>query len=240
MFALTAKRVQHFRVSLLAPLRIPTPRAAIVCAAPVTRCFATKKKAGPAGGSVGDFSMDSLKTRMSSCVDRLKFSLAEDVPMGRANPALLDKVVVGKGVKLSEISQISAKDAKTLIVVLNDEDVRFKAPLQFMKAAEQGIRDAKMGLTPTRIDSHTLKASIPQMSAEHRQSLLKTVSEIAEKHRTAIRDMRAKARAEVKGLKIKSTDEVKKLEDKIQKEHDAMVKLIDALADSKKKEINNA
>ncbi|KAJ3379509.1 hypothetical protein HDU84_006612 [Entophlyctis sp. JEL0112] len=232
MFALTAKRVQHFRVSLLAPLRIPTPRAAIVCAAPVTRCFATKKKAGPAGGSVGDFSMDSLKTRMSSCVDRLKFSLAEDVPMGRANPALLDKVVVGQGVKLSEISQISAKDAKTLIVVLNDED--------FMKAAEQGIRDAKMGLTPTRIDSHTLKASIPQMSAEHRQSLLKTVSEIAEKHRTAIRDMRAKARAEVKGLKIKSTDEVKKLEDKIQKEHDAMVKLIDALADSKKKEINNA
>ncbi|KAJ3202599.1 hypothetical protein HDU82_007245 [Entophlyctis luteolus] len=236
MFAVVATTVPRLQASLLQPVRAATLRAAVVSTPPVTRWFATKKKGKGAdselAGTAADFNMATFTTRMSSCVDRLKSSLADEVSIGRANPALLDKVVVGKGVKLSEISQISAKDSKTLIVVLNDED--------FMAAAEKGIRDAKLGLTPTRIDSHTLKASIPQMSAERRQSLLKAVSDIAENHRAAIRDMRAKARAEVKGLKIKSTDEVKRLEDKIQKEHDGVVKLIDALADSKKKEINNA
>ncbi|KAI9329097.1 ribosome recycling factor domain-containing protein [Obelidium mucronatum] len=184
-----------------------------------------------------------MQAKMRVCIDHLKQNLSTQITIGRANPALLDKVTVkgtekkgssgsiGKGVPLSEISQISTKDAHTLMVVLNDED--------YIGFAEKSIRDANLGLTPLKVDGTTLKVTVPKMNAEHREAVLKSISQLAEKHRTQIRDLRAHARTDLKKLKIKSSDEVKRHEGKIQHEHDAFMKEIDAAVESKKKEVSS-
>ncbi|ORY46391.1 ribosome recycling factor [Rhizoclosmatium globosum] len=165
-----------------------------------------------------EFDMSKMQLKMRSCIDR-------------ANPALLDKVQVvmekkGKGaVALSEIAQISTKDAHTLMVVLNDED--------YTPFAEKSIRDAKLGLSPQKVDGSTLKVTVPKTS----RNIIKSISQIAEKHRTQIRDLRATARVDLKKLKIKSTDEVKRIEDKDSKEHDVFMKDVDAAVEAKKKEV---
>ncbi|KAJ3068433.1 hypothetical protein HDU99_003214 [Rhizoclosmatium hyalinum] len=238
--SLRPQPLQHFVASRPSFLSINT--------APSIRFYAAKKKE-PASKSKGgkqqkdddndapppEFDMSKMQLKMRSCIDRLKDNLSTSITLGRANPALLDKVQVvmekkGKGaVALSEIAQISTKDAHTLMVVLNDED--------YTPFAEKSIRDAKLGLSPQKVDGSTLKVTVPKMSAEHRETIIKSISQIAEKHRTQIRDLRATARVDLKKLKIKSTDEVKKIEDKIQKEHDVFMKDVDAAVEAKKKEV---
>ncbi|KAI8616860.1 ribosome recycling factor domain-containing protein [Chytriomyces sp. MP71] len=217
---------------------------------PQCRFYAAKKKdaKGSKGGKAKsaedddapppEFDLSKTQSKMRLCVERLRAALSTSVTVGRANPALLDKVIVtegagkkgaGQGVPLASIAQISTKDAHTLMVVLNDED--------FTGFAEKGIRDANLGLAPIRVNASTLKVTLPRMSAEYRDTIMKTISQASEKHRTQIRDLRADARLELKKLKIKSSDEVKRIETKIQAEHDAFMKELDAAVEAKKKEV---
>ncbi|KAJ3090350.1 hypothetical protein HK100_007473 [Physocladia obscura] len=186
-----------------------------------------------------EYDLAKMIAQLRTSVDRLKESLSTSVSIKRANPALLDKIIVQQnrkagvktaGISLLEIAQISAKDAHTLMVVLNDEDL--------VCAAEKSIRDANLGFSPQKVDSSTLKVVIPKMSAERRDELLKSISQITEKHRIALRDIRTKALADVKKLKIKSEDEVRKLEKKIQTEQDNFMKEINNVSEAKKKEIS--
>lgn len=93
------------------------------------RFFASKKNSGKKDESddaVASFSFESYEKQMSKAVSHLKSSL-EQVRIGRANPSLLDKVIItfnGKKMLLSSISQIHAKDAQTLMVVIADEEVK--------------------------------------------------------------------------------------------------------------------
>ncbi|KAJ3394345.1 hypothetical protein CcCBS67573_g09007 [Chytriomyces confervae] len=234
-------------LSRISCLQTSTPALSPAIQWSASRFYAAKKKdSKPSKASKSDdssappaeFDMTKTKAKMQACIDRLKQNLSTSITIGRANPALLDKVLVtnekkgghGSGVPLSQLAQISAKDAQTLMVVLNDED--------FTAIAEKGIRDANLGFSPLKVDASTIKVTVPKMSAEYRETILKSISQIAEKHKTQIRELRGAARTDVKKLKIKSTDEVRRIETKIQVEHDAFIKEVDAAADAKKKEVS--
>ncbi|KAI9333587.1 ribosome recycling factor domain-containing protein [Obelidium mucronatum] len=244
------------------------PSFPIAAMNPSSRFYAAKKKESKGGKKVPsptqdnrsdfrppEFDVTKMQSKMRICVDHLKQTLSTQITIGRANPALLDNVMVkvmvkkgsssnsrssssgvSKGVPLSEIAQISTKDAHTLMVVLNDEDhIRF---------AEKSIRDANLGLNPLRLDGNTLKVTVPnshtqkqRMYAEHREAMMKSISRLAQQHRNQIRDFRAHAKRDLKKLKI-GFDEVRRREEKIQYETDMFMKEIDVLVESKKKEVS--
>jgi hypothetical protein len=71
------------------------------------------------------FSFDRFEKQMKSAISHFQNNL-EQIRIGRANPAILDKVVVtvhGKRMLLPTLSQIHTKDSHTLMVVLTDEEV---------------------------------------------------------------------------------------------------------------------
>ncbi|KAJ3415998.1 hypothetical protein HDV05_003595 [Chytridiales sp. JEL 0842] len=189
-----------------------------------------------ANSNLPPFDVAGLSSRMSAVVDRFRQELG-GIRIGRANPAILDSINVthkGSRMPLSQLAQINAKDAQTLMVVLNDE--------QFTSIAAKAIRDANLGLNPQPESGNVLKVPIPKLNKEYRETLLRTVSTTAEKARSRIRAMRADAKSDLK-KKYKDAltgDEMRSFDDKIQKETDKAVKDVDSVAEGKKKEINTA
>ncbi|KAJ3333709.1 Inositol-pentakisphosphate 2-kinase [Blyttiomyces sp. JEL0837] len=156
--------------------------------------------------------------------------------MTAAVDPVLDTISIthkGSRVSLSQIAQISAKDAQTLLVVLNDEE--------FLPIAEKAIKDSNLGLNPQREDRSVLKVPIPKLSKDYKDVVLKSISQTAEKARTQIRDVRGNARNDLKKRKGPvSANELRNNENQIQKETDKFIKEVEALVDAKKSEVANA
>ena len=86
----------------------------------------------------------------------------------------------------------------------------------------------------------TLRLPIPDLTEERRKELAKLAAQYAEKAKIAIRNVRRdgmEALKEDEKKKVISEDERKRFEDEVQKLTDKYVKDIDALIDSKSKEI---
>lgn len=114
--------------------------------------------------------MDAFSARMQHSITRLKVDL-DSFRVGRANPALLDKIKVEMGGRinaLANIAQINVKDAHTLVVNVSDEEM--------LKAVDKAIRSSPLGLNPQKIDATALKVPIPKytcFNSERRTSIKK-------------------------------------------------------------------
>ncbi|KAJ3144673.1 hypothetical protein HK101_002621 [Irineochytrium annulatum] len=235
--------------ALARPATFAFLRAASAVPAPYCqqRFYASKKggKGGKdKGGSsssddareVEPFNVAPTMKQMTGALERLKKDLGA-MRLGRAHPGLLDSVMVthkGSKLPLSQLAQITTKDAQTLMVIVNDEEL--------VSAAEKSIRESDLGLNPQKEKQNAIKVAIPRMGPEYRETLVKQVAQLTEKARTQVRDFRADARNTLK-KKYKgaaSEDEMKRYEAMIQKETDRFVKEIDTVAEKKKKEIKDA
>jgi ribosome recycling factor len=98
-----------------------------------------------------------------------------------------------------------------------------------------------VGLTPSN-DGKVIRLSIPPLTEERRQQIVKHAKKLAEEARVACRNIRHEA---INDLKKKSKDkethvsedEVKKVQDEIQKITDSHIKKLDELLAHKEKEI---
>jgi ribosome recycling factor len=89
-------------------------------------------------------------------------------------------------------------------------------------------------------DGNVVRLTIPQLSGERRQEILKSLRKMSESQRVAVRNVRRDAIAEVKkGEKEKtfSEDDSRKVQDKIQKLTDKYIKIVDELTAAKEEEI---
>ena len=108
-----------------------------------------------------------------------------------------------------------------------------------VKTIEKNILDSNLGVTP-QTDGNNILLKFPELTAERRKELVKIVSEISEKFKVSIRNVRRKFLDEIKNLeKVKSIsiDESKKFQDDIQKITDDSIKNIENLTNSKESEI---
>ncbi|KAJ3260767.1 hypothetical protein HK103_007330 [Boothiomyces macroporosus] len=176
------------------------------------------------------FDMTPFITRMDKSLEAFKTSL-EKIRVGRANPNILDPIMVeldNKRMPLSQVAQIHVKDANTLMVVVPDE--------KLTAVVERSMKTANLSLNPQKQDNLTLKVPIPKMTAEYKQSLVKQIHSNAEKSKIGIRNIRQDARKIIK--KDKSKDVVKRNEDAVQKKTDDFIKKIDDLMAAKEKELS--
>ncbi len=153
---------------------------------------------------------------------------------GRANPQLLDRILVdyyGTQTPLNQLGNISAPEPRTLTIALWDPKA---IPL-----VEKAIHKSDLGLNPAN-DGKIIRLVIPELNEERRRELNRLVRKAAEESKVALRSIRRDAMDQLKKQKKDSViteDDQRKAEDELQKVTDAAVKDIDKMADDKEKEI---
>jgi len=153
---------------------------------------------------------------------------------GRANPALLESVMVlyyGSQTPLNQMSQISVPSSRTLMISPWDNKA--------LKDIEQAIVKANLGLNP-QSDGRVIRLNLPELTEERRKELVKELKARAEKYRMDLRNCRRTAMEEVKkAVKDKelSEDEQKKINEEIQKTTDQFIDQIEQVLQAKEKEV---
>src|ERR1700675_4751205 len=123
------------------------------------------------------------ESKMSKSVEHFAGDLAT-IRTGRANPALIDKIMVpyyGTPTPLNQIAQISAPEPRLLVVQVYDKSQ--------MAAVEKALRSGEQGLNPAS-DGQVIRVPIPQLNEERRREFVKLVRQKAEDARVAIRNIR--------------------------------------------------
>ena len=171
--------------------------------------------------------------KMEKAVGALKKEFAS-IRTGRANPLILDKVIVeyyGVPTPLRQISQVSVQDGQTLVITPFDKSI--------IKEIEKAMIKAELGITPNS-DGMVIRLTFPPLTEERRKEISKDVKKIAEEAKVAIRNIRRDMTDELKKLEKSENlpeDTVKDSQDEIQKLTDKYVKIIDSVAAEKEKEV---
>ncbi len=182
---------------------------------------------------MSDKVFETLEAKIDKTVAKLKEDLLT-VRAGRANAALLDKVMVKYyevPTPLKQLANISVPDPRTLAISPFDASI--------IKDIEHGINEANIGITPSN-DGKVIRLTIPQLTEERRKELTKTVKALGEEAKVALRNLRRSANDELKKEEKNgdiTEDELKEGLDKVQKDTDKGVKMIDEVVAAKDKEI---
>lgn len=174
-----------------------------------------------------------LSVKIEKTLENLKNEL-NTVRAGRANSALLDKIVVdyySVPTPLKSLANISVPDPRTLLI--SPFDTKTVADI------EKAINMSNIGITPSN-DGKSIRLMIPQLTEERRKEISKTVKKYGEDAKVALRNERRTANDELKKEEkdgIISEDDLKKELEKIQKVIDKASKDVEAIVALKEKEI---
>ncbi|GAK02027.1 ribosome recycling factor [Geomicrobium sp. JCM 19037] len=177
--------------------------------------------------------MQDAKTRMQKAVDALHRELAT-LRAGRANPALLDKVLVsyyGMDTPLNQIATVSVPEGRLLVVSPFDKSS--------IAEIEKAIQKADLGLTPNN-DGSVIRITIPALTEERRKELAKLVRKYAEDARVSVRNIRRDGNDQLKKQEKDgdiTEDESRRAQDDVQKLTNDFVKAVDEAAEAKEEEI---
>ncbi len=173
--------------------------------------------------------------KMNKAYDTLKREFAT-IRTGRASLGILDGIVVdyyGTPTPLNQVANLAIPDPKTITI--------HPWEAKLLGAIEKAILASDVGLTPGN-DGKIIRLTIPPLTEERRQQIVKHARKLAEDSRVAVRNIRRDVNDDIK-KKSKdkdahvSEDATKKLQDEIQKQTDAHIKKIDELLAHKEKEI---
>lgn len=173
--------------------------------------------------------LEETKEKMNKTIDAHKKDLAT-VRAGRANPNMLDRVMVdywGTPTPINQTSGISVVEGRQLVIKPYDKNI--------LKDIERAIFEANLDLTPQN-DGNVIRIVVPPLTEERRKDYVKKVKKYAEEAKVAIRNIRRAANDDVVEADL-TEDEEKKGKEKIQKLTDEYVKKIDALAKEKEEEL---
>lgn len=171
--------------------------------------------------------------KMKKTISAMQSNFAA-IRAGRANPAVLDRIMVdyfGVPTKINAMAAISVSEARILVISPWDKSS--------LKSIEKAIQTSDLGINPQN-DGSVLRITFPPLTEERRKDLSKQIRKMGEESKVAIRSIRRDANEAFKSMKKKNElteDDQKDLEKELQKLTDNFVKEIDGLADAKEKEI---
>ncbi len=175
--------------------------------------------------------LQQYEDKMRKAVDYLESDYVT-IRAGRANPHVLDKIVVdyyGTPTPLQQVGNISVPEARILQIAPWEKTL--------IKAIEKAILTSDLGINPSN-DGSIIRLVFPELTEERRKELAKDVKKKGEEAKVAIRNIRREGNDSFKKLTGDvSEDEIKQLEDLLQKCTDKFIKEIDGLIESKSKEI---
>ncbi|MTI94457.1 MAG: ribosome recycling factor [Firmicutes bacterium] len=173
------------------------------------------------------------ESRMAKAIIALKNDF-NSVRAGRANPALLDRLVVeyyGVPTPIKQMANVSAPEPRLLVIQPWDKTS--------LPDIEKAIQKSDLGLTPNN-DGSIIRLAIPQLTEERRSELVRVVRKKAEDGRVSVRNIRRDANDMIKDLGKEgeiTEDEERKGQEQIQKITDDFINQVDDLLAKKEAEI---
>ncbi len=171
--------------------------------------------------------------KMGKTIDRLKNDFAA-LRAGRANPAVLDKVMVdyyGAPTPIQSMAAVSVAEARILMIQPWD--------VTALKDIEKAILASDIGITPNN-DGKVIRLTFPQLTEERRKDLCKTVKKSGEEAKVSVRNIRRDTIEKLKTMKKNNEiteDDQKDAEKKVQKLTDRFCDEVDKAVAEKEKEI---
>src|ERR687891_2702273 len=173
------------------------------------------------------------RPRMEAVIDDVRRKLAT-VRTGRAAVSLLDNIMVdyyGTPTPLNQMASVHVPEPQMLTVQPWDQTQ--------IGAVEKAIRAADLGLNPSN-DGKLVRVPIPALTEERRKQLAKQIHDVAEEHRTAVRNVRRDANDRLKKMlkdKLISEDAERDGLEEVQKMTNTYIGKIDELMKTKENEI---
>ena len=181
-----------------------------------------------------------LKNIYKDIEDKMKKTISvyseelQSIRAGRANPALLDQILVdyyGQMTPLNQVASISAPEPRLLVIQPWD--------VNLIPIIEKEIQKSDLGLNPSN-DGKLIRLVIPMLTEERRKELTRVVNKNGENAKVAVRNIRRDAMDSIKKLekdKSISEDEKKVGEDEVQKITDNYIKEVDSVTKRKEEEL---
>jgi ribosome recycling factor len=137
--------------------------------------------------------MNDADGRMSKALDALRRDLTS-VRTGRANPSILDRVMVeyyGTSSPINQVASISVPESRMLVIQPWDKGS--------IPAIEKAIMKSDLGVTPSN-DGQVIRIALPQLTEERRKQMVKIVHQQTEDAKVSIRNVRRDAITNIKEL----------------------------------------
>ena len=177
--------------------------------------------------------LNAHEERMKKTLETAKKEFAS-LRAGRATPSLLDKVMVdyyGVPTPVNQVAKVSVPEPRMIVIQPWEKTILHDIEVAIMKS--------DLGLNPNS-DGTAIRLTIPQLTRERRQDLVKTVGKKAEEAKVALRNIRRDGNEAFKKEEKDKTiteDESKRGQEKMQKLVDKYTKLVDQAREAKEKEI---
>ena len=171
--------------------------------------------------------------KMTKTVNVLKDNMGS-IRAGRANPKVLDKVLVeyyGTMSPIVQVANVSVPEPRILLIAPWDASM--------INPICKAIQMSDLGINPNT-DGKVIRLIFPELNEERRIELTKQVKKYAEDAKVAIRSIRRDAIDQYKKLKKDSViteDDEKRAGDTMQKLTDKFINNIDAVSQEKEKEL---
>lgn len=175
----------------------------------------------------------NIEEKMKKAVSVLEEQLAT-VRAGRANPKILDKILVeyyGVPTPINQIANIMVPEARMITIQPWDASV--------LKEVEKAILKSDIGLNPNN-DGKLIRLVFPELTEERRKELVKDVKKMSEDSKIVLRNIRRDGIEEFKAKQKASEiteDDLRTAEEQIQKITDKYVGLVEKALGDKEKEI---
>ena len=117
--------------------------------------------------------IEALKESLEKAINYYKSELST-IRAGRANPRILDKVMVnyyGNMTPLRQMANVSAPEARMLLISLWDTGA--------LRDVIKALNDANLGLSPSD-DGKIIRLVFPVLTEERRKDYVKSVKRMAE------------------------------------------------------------
>ena len=176
--------------------------------------------------------LNSYEEKMKKTMHNLDGELGA-IRAGRANPKVLDKIVVdywGSPTPIQQVANVSVPEARMIQIVPWEK--------KMLREIEKAIQVSELGINPTN-DGICIRLIFPELTGERRKELAKDVKKKGEAAKVAVRNIRRDGNDAFKKLKGSdiSEDEIKDLEDELQKLTDKYIKEVDKAVEAKTKEV---
>ena len=153
---------------------------------------------------------------------------------GRANPHILDKVLVdyyGTPTPINQVGNMSVTEGRCLVIAPWDASM--------LKVIEKQLLADNIGITPVN-DGKVIRLVFPALTEERRRELVKQVKKMAEDSKVAVRNIRRDGMDSLKKMKNNkelSEDEHASSEKEVDKVISEAIEKIDKLCQDKEKDI---
>lgn len=153
-----------------------------------------------------------------------------NIRAGRANPGILDGVVVnyyGVDTPLKQLANVSIPEARQLMIKPFDKSL--------LGAIEKAIYEANIGLTPNN-NGEMIILNIPALTEDTRREYVKQAKAVAEDAKIALRNIRQDANNDAKKLEVPE-DDIKYTQDQVQELINKYNKIVDEKLKNKEDEL---